>query len=145
MPKPMRPGCVSPYATGERRTRRGLFGFAVCEIKVESPDRSYWKRANAGEWKWCKVAVESEIKVNIRADTSQFQAKIAKVTADLDALAEKAGTLGIVIEVDVGEDDAADQAAIARLEAVLAEAVGPGVFERRAVLDALHRDPSLFR
>ncbi len=47
----------------------------------------------------------SRLTVTMNADISQFQAKIAEAMADLDALAEKAGSLGIVIEVDDGEDD----------------------------------------
>ena len=65
MPTPMRSLTVATYATGERRTRAGLFGLAVCEIRVEEPEgvcrtfgislgaRHYWKRANAAEWEWC--------------------------------------------------------------------------------------------
>ena len=126
---------ISPYATGKRRTRRGLFGFAVCEIQVEEPERSYWRRANATEWEWCGRSgdIASTINVSIVADTSDFTAKVERAKAaleDLVALAEKAGSLGIVVEVDDGEDDVVDDAAITRLE---------------AVLSAHRRDPSLFR
>ncbi len=102
MSKPMRSRAVAAYATGEHRLRPGLFGFAVCEIRVEEPERSYWKRANAAEWEWCAVA-DSNITVKLDANTSRLTAKIAEAMADLKALAETAGSLGIVIEADDGE------------------------------------------
>ncbi len=45
----------------------------------------------------------SRLTVTMSADISKFQAKIAEAMADLEALAEKAGSLGIVIEADDGE------------------------------------------
>ncbi len=132
---------VSQYAVGERRIRRGWFGFAVCEIKVKypgdgllTPERSYWKRANAAEWEWCAVA-DNNITIKMDADTSRLTAEIAEAMADREALAEKAGSLGIVIEVDDGE--AAD-AEVAECDLFYIRAVA-------AVVDAHRRNPHLFR
>ena len=53
----------------------------------------------------------STLTVKVGADISTFKAKIAEAIADLDALAEKAGSLGIVVEVDDGESDFDTEAA----------------------------------
>ncbi len=77
----------------------------------------------------------SRLTVTMGADISQFQAKIAEAMADLEALAEKAGSLGIVVEVDDGE--AAD-----------AEVAECDLFDSRAVaavVGAHRRNPHLFR
>ncbi len=103
MPKPTRPRTVSPYATGEHRTRPGLFGFAVCEIRVEAPERSYWKRANTAEWEWCAVA-GNNITVKLDADTGRITAKIAEVTAALDELKAQASSVGIDIKAEIVEE-----------------------------------------
>ncbi len=102
MPKPMRSGAVAVYATGEHRLRPGLFGFAVCEIRVEEPERSYWKRANAAEWEWCAVA-DNNITIKMDADTSRLTAKLAKVTAEIDELRAQASSVGIDIDAEVSK------------------------------------------
>lgn len=53
----------------------------------------------------------SRLTVTVGADISQFKAAIAEAMADLEALAEKAGSLGIVVEVDDVDDGADDNKA----------------------------------
>ena len=77
MPTPMMPTTVAAYATGERRTRAGLFGLAVCEISVDSPERAYWKRANAAEGEWSERQSES-VRAEIEAAVPQI---VAEATA----------------------------------------------------------------
>ncbi len=100
MPKPAPPRTVAAYATGAHRTRPGLFGLAVCEIRVEEPERSYWKRANAAEWEWCGVA-DNNVTIKMDADTSRLTAKIAEVTAVIDDLKAQAASAGIDIKAEV--------------------------------------------
>ncbi len=85
----------------------------------------------------------SRLTVTMSADIGQFQAKIAEAMADLEALAELAGSLGIVVEVDDG--DAVEQSERARLAEKLPNC---GWFDDRAVaavVDAHRRNPHLFR
>ncbi len=79
----------------------------------------------------------SRLTVTMNADISQFQAKIAEAVADLETLAELAGSLGIVIEVEVDDGEAAD-----------AEVAECDLFDSRAVaavIAAHRRNPHLFR